>query len=110
MAYVFNIYFLVFIKLFFKRQYDKHALDIAAQSLDAITPPGPDLRADVINNLKVFFMEIGDVSPIAIHHHCGHGNQTGADANHATFVYFDWNTVLIALRFLLVARISATRA
>src|SRR5437660_823330 len=50
MADVFDHQAFALVELDFKRQDDQHSIYVAAQGANAIAPPCPYLRADVINN------------------------------------------------------------
>ena len=46
-------------------------------------------RSDaVFKDPEVFFLQIGNVSPVAIHDHCRYRNQAGAHANDVAFINF----------------------
>src|SRR4030095_1721012 len=65
----------VSVELLLERQYHEHSVDIATESANAVSSPGPDLRADVINKLESVTMQSlrqshVKVGPVNQHHYC----------------------------------------
>ena len=64
----------------------------------------------VFVNAKVLLPQVGDVAAISIHHHRGHGDEAGVNANDTPFIDLVRTFICWLLRLSLTAGIDACRA